>query len=486
MFLRDRIFSIFPGSTPTTTTTPSTRKQTKTINETTTVSTWIKLGHSERANAWIAFFLLYISYVTAYICRKNYSFWLSGIIQRGEMPQTQAAVFGSTMELAYGIGKLAAGPVADNVSPKKLLLISLLIASLCNALMFSTGFYMLDVLLWGLNGFSQAFSWPALALVFFAWFGESPARATLYSVLSTNQNFGSAVTPLILTPFVASSMGWRAALWIPAVIGLSTCVALLLLLKETPDSSSKFSTATTTPTEQQSNSSEKKTETAPTTTTTSTKKQQQQQPTFTQVVIQMLQSPDIWLLGLGYSFLTLVRVGVSDWSLVFLKQHYHLSEEWTRNCLVALEVGGFIGGLAAGFVSDFVFGGKRGWVMVLFSALIAAPGCLIIFSTQNLHPIFIVFAYAMVGLGTFGPHVLVGFLARELFPLAPSTAGSFAKSLAQIGGSLAGVPISLASEKYGWNIVGYVFATSCFIAGVCFLPLLRGGSIHLKKVVKTE
>ena len=120
--------------------------------------------------------------------------------------------------------------------------------------------------------------------------------------------------------------------------------------------------------------------------------------------------------------------------------------------------------------------------MVLSSVLVAAPAVLLVFSPSSwgLHPAVIVMGYALVGLGTFGPHVLVGFLARELFPLAPSTAGSFAKSLAQVGGSLAGVPVSMLAERYGWSVVGYVFGGSCALAGLCFLPLLRPAAAAVK------
>src|SRR5689334_340471 len=112
-----------------------------------------------------AFAMLYLAYVVAYICRKNYGFWLDGILQRGDMDPTSASVFGSTMELAYGIGKLAAGPLADNVDPKRLLVTTLFITASCNALMFRSDVYVVDVALWAMNGISQAFIWPALAMI---------------------------------------------------------------------------------------------------------------------------------------------------------------------------------------------------------------------------------------------------------------------------------------------------------------------------------
>src|SRR5688572_23677406 len=104
------------------------------------------LGISDWRSA-ITFGLLYLSYVVAYICRRNYGFWLNGLLQRGDMDSTSAAVFGSTMELSYGAGKLVAGPIADNFQAKALLIVTLGTAALCNLFMFQSGIYVVDVAL---------------------------------------------------------------------------------------------------------------------------------------------------------------------------------------------------------------------------------------------------------------------------------------------------------------------------------------------------
>ncbi|KAH9261141.1 hypothetical protein BASA81_000845 [Batrachochytrium salamandrivorans] len=394
----------------------------------------------------LAFGLLYATYVVAYFCRRNYGFFLNGILQRGDLDSTSAAVFGSTMEIAYGVGKLVAGPVCDNFKPKPLLILSLLVAALCNALMFQFGLYYLDVALWGMNGIAQAFIWPAMALVFFNWFGQSKARGTLYAVLSTNQNLGSALTPVLLTPLVGE-FGWRVALWGPALVGAGFCLVLLVLLRESP------SVAVVKKEEEGSKpAAEKKAEDVG----------------YVQAVKQMLREKEIWCLGLAYALLTLVRVGMADWGLVILREHLNLGSEYrARDCLVALEMGGFVGGLAAGVVSDSVFRGNRVIVMVLFTLLASAPGVFMVFSL----PEYTEAAYLLFGFGSFGPHVLVGLLAREMFPRASSTAGTFAKSLAQVGGAIAGVPISLISTQYGWGAVGMVW-TACLVASSAVFSVL--------------
>lgn len=340
-----------------------------------------------------------------------------------------------------------AGPIADNFEPKALLISTLACAAMCNAFMFQSGVYTLDLALWGGNGFAQAFIWPALAMIFFNWFGQSKAKGTLYSMLSTNQNVGSAITPLILQPLV-KMFDWKAALWAPAIVGTTFSFLLLFVLRASPSSSSSSSSTITKPKKVVDNA---------------------KQIIYKKAVWRLMTTSDVWMLGLGYALLTTVRVGMSDWGLVMLRQHRGATDASARNCLVGLEFGGFIGGICAGISSDSVFKGRRVPVMVLFSILLSAPALWgVFFGEMWMLP----WAYMLFGFGAFGPHVMVGLLARELFPEASSTAGSFSKSLAQVGGALSGVPVSLIVERYGWASVGWIWIGCAALSGMAFLTLL--------------
>lgn len=240
-------------------------------------------------------------------------------------------------------------------------------------------------------------------------------------------------------------------------MGAGFCIVLLLFLKESP--------------EQQEEPVTKK------------KEKKEEDAGYVEAVKEMLQGREIWCLGLAYALLTLVRVGMADWGLVLLRSHVGVDSDWkARDCLVSLEMGGFVGGLAAGVVSDSLFKGNRVIVMVLFTLFVSAPGVFAVFFL----PHYTELAYLAFGFGSFGPHVLVGLLAREMFPKASSTAGTFAKSLAQVGGAVAGVPVSLISTKYGWSVVGSVWTCCLVAAAVVFAVLLVPSSSAASKKKKTE
>eukprot|EP00466_Bigelowiella_natans_P006091 jgi/Bigna1/80906/fgenesh1_pg.75_\ len=144
------------------------------------------------------------------------------------------------------------------------------------------------------------------------------------------------------------------------------------------------------------------------------------------------------------------------------KEEKGFTRSQAGRCLVMLEVGAFIGGLAGGVASDKVFQGRRGPIMCIFSAMCApiiyAAFCIDL-KAQGLDDSMIVTAtsvlYWLIGFFSFAPHVLIGLFARELAPANASTAGGFVKAVGQMGGAFAGAPLSM--------LVGSVLAAACFL-----------------------
>ena len=337
-----------------------------------------------------AFALIYVSYVAFYLNRKNYSFWLTSLIEIEHLDVVAASSFGTLIELTYGASKLLAGPLADASSPKTVLCLSLFVTGIINVMMFrsETPGTNVDRALWGFNGFVHAFAWPALALIFMDAFKTSPHRGLLYSILSTSQNVGSALVPVLLGRAV-SIRGWRqGALVFPGVVAMAYAVILWVGLTWTSQRSAVSDDA-------KSDAEEKTAGTS-------------------SALVNTLKSPKLWCLGIGYAFLQMVRVSLVDWSVLFFSQTSR-SETAAKTALVWLEIGGFIGGVSAGAVSDRLFNSKRTPVMLTYLCVVALPA-LFVFFVRGGYGIPPHVFYFAVGVGTFGPHMLVGLLARELFP----------------------------------------------------------------------
>ena len=183
---------------------------------------------------WREFALIYVAYMGFLLSRKNYGFWLRSVISELGHEKGQAGLLGSTLEVTYGTCSFLNGVVIDSRSPKNLLIAGLLLSALLNLSVASTENLPLMIFLWGLNGAVQSVGWPSVTNIFLAWFPDPSSRGAWYSLLSTCQNAGAALVPLLVSASV-STYGWRAALYAPAVASVGVAVLLGGLLFGSPD-----------------------------------------------------------------------------------------------------------------------------------------------------------------------------------------------------------------------------------------------------------
>ena len=149
------------------------------------------------------------------------------------------------------------------------------------------------------------------------------------------------------------------------------------------------------------------------------------------------------------------------------------------------QLGSLVGGLCGGIVSDLLFKGRRGPIMVLFSA-ITVPFAMAATQPLGTGPVdmnTLRLIYFMLGFFSFAPHMLIGLTARELTPRKlHSSAGCFAKAAGQLGGAFAGYPLTALAAHYGWGSVTWAFVVSGVLAAASFLPLWNmGAPSQLKK-----
>ena len=171
------------------------------------------------------FALIYATYMTYLACRRNYGFWLPSVLTRLGKTKGEAGAIGSSFEMSYGACSLLNGVLIDAVSPRKLLISGLLLTGLINLCVGEVDYLPAIALLWASNGAVQSVGWPSVTNIFLAWFPDPAARGAWYSLLSTCQNAGAALVPLVVAAAI-SHTGWKAALWAPAA--LSACTALVL------------------------------------------------------------------------------------------------------------------------------------------------------------------------------------------------------------------------------------------------------------------
>ena len=395
-------------------------------------------ARSRAALQWREFGLIYIAYMGFLVSRKNYGFWLRSVISEYGYEKGQAGLLGSTLEVTYGTCSFLNGVVIDSRSPKHLLLAGLVLSAALNLGVSNTDSLPLMILLWGLNGAVQSVGWPSVTNIFLAWFPDPAARGAWYSLLSTCQNAGAALVPLLVSASVAS-YGWRAALYAPAAASALVALLLALLLYGSPRA------ATSSP--------------------PIAKAKPSSADLAHTMREQVFLNKSLWLMAITYFGVSMVRTCLQDWTSLYLSEAKGLPLAASARCLFLWEIGGFGGTFIAGYVSDRVFAGRRGPVVCICCGLLA-PSLWLLLRAQDEQ--LIQGLYLWLGFCAFPVHVLLGLFSREVVPPAvSSSAGGFVKCIAQIGGAAAGYPLGRLQQSYGWDGVQLALAAVSIVsAGV--------------------
>ena len=109
--------------------------------------------------------------------------------------------------------------------------------------------------------------------------------------------------------------------------------------------------------------------------------------------------------------------------------------------------GGLLGTLAAGFISDKVFSGRRTPVIAIFTLGICPLCLLLVYAPPALVQAWPYTTFFAFGCCFTAPHVLIGLAARELTaPNVASTAGGFVAAISKFGSSVAGAPLGAVTQ----------------------------------------
>lgn len=394
---------------------------------------------------WREFGMIYLTYMCFLMARKNYGFWLPSVLSELGRGKGEAGLLGSTFEMSYGTFALVNGVLIDMMSPKYILVLALVLISLVNLGVAASSSLSTMVFLWGCNGFAQSFGWPSITTVFLAWFPDPASRGAWYSLLSTCQNVGAALVPLVVS-FTMSRWGWKTALYTPSVICSVVGVLMVLILYGSPAAV------------RQSMSGERR-RVVPKT-----------PPNLGRMLSeQVVCNPLLWYMGANYFGVSMVRTCLSDWTSVFLMESKGMTLATAARCLFLMEIGGFGGSLAAGALSDRLFAGRRGPV-VCVCTLLLTPSLIGLLTLQN--TLLIQLCYLCLGMCAFPVHVLLGLFAREVVGGAvSSSAGGFVKCIAQIGGAFAGYPLGKLQQYGGWEGVFAALVVVAFASAAVALPL---------------
>ena len=170
-----------------------------------------------RTAAFSSSWLLYAGY---YLCRENLSTVLS--LPSAPAGQDSLTKLLFTFALAYVVGHIFAGTLADLRGPRHVALIGGVVSACATSGMLFTHTLHTLLALQLLNGFGQGFGFPALARLLATWFTRKE-RPPVLAWWSASYSLGGGLAASIAlwcatTHLLVSSSGWRRFFFFPPLL----------------------------------------------------------------------------------------------------------------------------------------------------------------------------------------------------------------------------------------------------------------------------
>lgn len=402
---------------------------------------------------------LFFGYAIFYFTRKSYTFIMPYLAQDLNLSYTQLGFLSSILYITYGISKFLSGVQADRSNPRYFMAIGLMMTGVFNILFAFSSSLWFFALFWGLNGWFQAWGWPACCKQLNYWYAKSE-RGLWYGICSTSHNLGGALIP-ILAVYLALQFNWRVAMLVPAGISIIMGLILIERLRDVPRTLGLPSVEIyrKEKTECESDS------------LTEHSLLSVKDILFKQVLTNKL----VWIMSISYFFVYVVRIAVNDWIFMYLTEEKSVDAYLASWAVSAFEVGGFVGMIIAGWSSDYIWKGNR-----VPSMVICALG--MVFSTLGLwylpaHYVYLdLVLLALIGAFVFGPQMIVGLAAAEFVDKrAVSASNGFTGTIGYFGAACAGMPIGFMLDEWGWNGFFLTMLASSLVIFLILLPLWSAG-----------
>lgn len=164
---------------------------------------------AKNRTTWLFIAACWVAYSFSYIGRLNFSASMADMTANGILLKSQAGSVTTGFFICYGCGQLLSGWLGDRVTPRYLVFGGLLGASLCNLGIFFAPPLWVMILLWSVNGISQALLWaPIMRAVSDRVASDKIQKAC--TVLATTMA-GGTLMAYILSAVLISRFGWTAA-----------------------------------------------------------------------------------------------------------------------------------------------------------------------------------------------------------------------------------------------------------------------------------
>ncbi|XP_067910101.1 glucose-6-phosphate exchanger SLC37A4a [Heterodontus francisci] len=416
------------------------------------------------------FTAMFVGYTLYYFNRKTFSFVMPSIMEEVTLEKDDLGLITSSQSLAYAISKFISGVLSDQISARMLFCSGLFLVGVINVFFSWSSTVTAFAVLWFFNGLAQGFGWPPCGKILRKWF-EPSQFGTWWAVLSTSMNLAGSLGPLIATT-MALSYSWRVTLSLSGSIAIGMAFICLIFITNEPMDVGLPNI------EQRPKTGSKKGSVGDEST-----------------VKELLLTPYLWVLNIGYLVVFGVKTCCTDWGQLFLIQEKGQTALLGSSFMSALEVGGLLGSIAAGYLSDRAVARnglrrhgnpRHGLLLSMMAGMAISMYLFRVTVTAESTKLWILSLGAIFGFCSYGPIALFGVIANESAPSNLSgTSHAIVALMANVGGFLAGFPFSSIAKFYSWDMAFWIAEVTCAVTTVAFF-LLRNIRTKMGRFPKKE
>lgn len=416
----------------------------RTETEPATTPTAVPLLPRETTVLWV----LWLTYGAFYFCRTNISAAVPGLrlpVESGGlgMPEAQVGLVLGALKLAYGVGQALNGQLSEHCSPRRLLALGMLGSAALNIVFgLSSGFYFL-LFVWACNGYCQSLGWTPCMRVVTNWVPVL-RRGRAIGLIGTGYQVTLGLAYLV-AGVSAQYLGWRGALYVPAILLILAAVFMQLFLVESPGDERSGDPMTDGK--------------APLLIS--------RPDSFVDNVLVTLTNPGLWLLGLSLGLLNACRYGFLDWGLTHLMDVQQTGIGMAALKYTVLPIGAVAGSYLAGWATDRFFGGRR--APVIFFLLVLLAGLTLVYDgLARTSGLGVIVLLVVIGFCIYGPQVLlVGTAPSDLARRGTAAAAAgFVNFMGYMGAMAGDVVTGLVLPRHGWQVAIYVWAGWALAAAI--------------------
>jgi sugar phosphate permease len=401
-----------------------------------------------------------IGYALYYFVRSNISLPLKAMGADLGYSKAQLGLITTIGGVTYGISKFINGMLGDHANPRWFMSVGLLGCAIMNVLFgFSSSLLFFGVF-WFFNMWGQGMGFPPCAKSMAHWFSPRE-RSTTLGIWHTSHMIGAALVG-VLTGYLVKHLGWRSCFFVPAGIATAGAVYIAIFLRDTPGSMGlppvELYKGEETPRELAT--------------------ELQPEESYGHIVVEyILKNPFMWVVSFANLSVYVMRYAQMTWGPTFLQEskgHSVVASGWLY---FGAEMGGMVGALVAGYVTDRFFNGRAGRVCCIAMVLMCAT-IYLFWITPASARLFSGFLYIMMAFFLYIPQMLVAALAMHLGTKRASAAAVGLTGFIGYGSTIiTGWGIGSLVETHGWP-AAYLLMLICAVITLILMAITWNIGAH--------